>query len=182
MNERISRPLVLLLYIVFLLIPLNVYLIGERLGAGIQWAFFRYQDFSMGSSIISLSRDFEFVSMGIYTGKSALMVYLWGAGVVVLLLFLIILLVRWSMVPFKPHLYGIGLIIAGILFLGSSVSQYGVTFSGPAGFVVPFGALIMIGVGGWIWWQSRKEEWDGEQDALGDGNEQGDEVVEDPGE
>ena len=118
----------------------------------------------MGSSIITLSRDFEYVNMGIYTGKSALMVYLWGAGVAVLLLFLIILLVRWSMVPFKPQLYGIGLIVSGLLFLASSIAQYGITFSGPAGFVVPFGALIMVGVGGWIWWQGRMEEGDGEQD------------------
>ena len=180
MYKRISAPLILLTYIAFLVIPLNVYLIGECLGAGIQWAFFRYQDSYMGSSIITISRDFEFVSMGLYTGKSALMVYLWVAGVAVLLLFLIILLVRWNMVPFKPQLYGIGLIISGSLFLASSMAQYGIIFSGPAGFVVPFGALIMIGVGGWIWWQSRKEEEDGEQKSPGNSPRQGDEVVEDP--
>ena len=49
------------------------------------------------------------------------------------------------------------LILSGLLFLASSVSQYGITFCGPAGFVVPFGAIIMMGVGGWIWWQGRME-------------------------
>ena len=180
MNERISAHFILLAYFAFLVIPLNVYLIGERLGAGIQWAFFRYQDSFMGSSLIPVTRDFEYVILGFYTGKSALMVYLWCAGIVVLLLFMIILLVRWNMVPFKPELYGIGLVISGLLFLASSIAQYGITFSGPAGFVVPFGVLIMIGVGGWIWWQGRMEEGEEDREIQVDNNEESDEAGEDP--
>jgi hypothetical protein len=180
MNERISPPLVLIAYLAFLLVPLNVYLIGERLGAGIQWAFFRYQDSYMGSSIITISRDFEFVNIGIYSGKSALMVYLWGAGIVVLLLFLIILLVRWKTVPFKPQWYGIGLVISGLFFLASSISQYGITLSGPAGFVVPFGVPIMIGVGGLIWWQGLNESRHDDEESGEDPAEEEEEDDEGP--
>ncbi len=181
MNERVSPSHLLLAYIAFLLIPLNVYLIGERLGAGVQWAFFRYQDCYMGNSIITLSRDFEYVDMGIYTGKSAFMVYLWGLGVAVLLFFLIILLGMWAIDSFKPQYFGIGLVISGLLFFASSVSQYGVTLSGPAGFVVPFGALIMICVGLWICWQARLEQQDKEQDTPDDASAQNNKDMEDLG-
>jgi hypothetical protein len=182
MYERISPRLILLAYLAFLLIPLNVYIIGKGLGAGIQWAFFRYQECYMGSSIITLSRDFEYVNMGIYTGKSALMVYLWGAGTVVLLFFLIILLVQRNVVPFKASLYGIGLMLSALIFLASSISQYGPILSGSAGFVVPFGAIIMMGMGGWIWWQGRMEEVAGGPESPGDGHQQVDESDEDPAE
>jgi hypothetical protein len=79
MEERFRISSILQLFLFF--IPMNIYVIGEELGSGIQWFFFRYQQTTMGSGLVLLNREIVYVAKGFLTGKSAISIYLWLVGV-----------------------------------------------------------------------------------------------------
>jgi hypothetical protein len=106
---------------------------------------FRYQMTGQGNSLIPITRELGYVTSGIYSGKSALSVILWAAGTVVLAATTLLSLIYWNRLPqsrFKIILAG--LIAAGILYLGSCVARYGPFLSGPAGFSLPVGVVILF--------------------------------------
>jgi len=126
-------------------VPLQGYVIGNDLGVGIQGAVFRYQVTGSGNSIITLAQDLSYVTSGIYSGKTANSVILWIAGSGVLVFTTILSLIFWNRLP-RQYLKVImmGLLGAGILYLGSCVAQYGLLFSGPAGISLPFGICLLF--------------------------------------
>jgi len=145
-DRRIPLVLVLLLFI----IPLNVYVIGEWIGTGVQWALLRYQETSYGVSLITLSRDYEFIISGFLTGKTAVSIAFWITGTI---LFIIAFIALGVMVlegmNEKKHLPGLLVIASGILYLASCMTQYGPLFRGPAGFSIPVGIPLILAVG-WL--------------------------------
>lgn len=148
-----DRRFPLLLTLLLFVIPLNIYVIGEWLASGVQWAFFKYQTFSMGDSLITFSRDLEFISMGLYTGKTAFSVYLWTAGVAVLILALLLLMAAFAEEEkdHDPRFPGLLLASGGFFFLASCMSQYGFFLNGPAGFTIPIGVPLVWVVGWWVY-------------------------------
>jgi len=66
---RLLLPLLLQFLLFF--IPVNIYLIGDGLGAGIQWSLFRYQVTYMGTSLILASRDLTYVLTELMGGREA---------------------------------------------------------------------------------------------------------------
>ena len=58
-------------------VPVSVYGIGSMLGAGVQFPLFRYQDTYMGTNVITIVRDLEYVLEGTISGRSALMPIVW---------------------------------------------------------------------------------------------------------
>jgi hypothetical protein len=127
------------------LIPVNVYAIGDGLGAGVRWILFRYQQTYIGDSLIFFYKDLVYVQMGLLSGKSAV-----SAGISVLAtlcmvlatLFLVAATIRGTVLWGKTA--AVITIMGGLLFLVADVIQYGILFHGPAGFVLPIGVPVII--------------------------------------
>lgn len=150
MNLLHDRRVPLLFVLLLFAIPLNVYVIGEWIGTGVQWALFRYQETSYGASLITLTRDFEYIIYGVLTGKTAVSISLWITGVVLLILaFIALAAMILEEMDDKKHYPGIMVIGSGILLLLSCMVQYGPFLSGPAGLSIPIGIPLMFVIG-WL--------------------------------
>ena len=150
MNLLHDRRIPLILILLLFVIPLNIYVIGEWIGTGIQWALFRYQDTLYGSNLITLTMDFEYITKGILTGKTVFSIAFWIAGTI---LFIIAFIALGVMVlegmNEKKHLSGLLVIASGILYLASCMIQYGPFFRGPAGISIPVGIPLILAIG-WL--------------------------------
>jgi hypothetical protein len=152
----LSRRISLLLQGVLFLIPVNVYIIGGSLGAGMQWAFFRFQITYMGKNLITLSRDLEYFLNNIVTIRTGISTLLWISATLYLSLAFLLLLYRISNDDTDFKTSGLLTIGAGILFLLSSIMQYGPLFHGPAGFVIPVGIPVILITGWWLYHPSNE--------------------------
>src|SRR5512136_2847043 len=85
MQLRKGRIHKLLLILSCLFIPVDIYVIGDWIGAGVQFTFFRVQ-FTMGWSYISLFRDIQYVIRGVLSGKTGVGILLWTISATVLAL------------------------------------------------------------------------------------------------
>ncbi len=164
---RDQRILPIVTFLLFL-VPLNIYVIGDWIGTGVQWALFRYQDTSYGTSFITLFREIEYVTSGIIAGKSAVSISLWIAGAFLLVISCVVLAVMIAE-EMNEHIQvpGLMVIASGILILISCMAQYGPLLSGPAGFSVPIGIPLVWAVGWLIFVQDKmkqqeEEEYEGE--------------------
>ncbi|MDO9326155.1 MAG: hypothetical protein Q7T80_14490 [Methanoregula sp.] len=127
------------------IIPLQCFIIGDNSGFGIQGAVLRWQMTEKGISLIPITTEMGYVTTGLYTGKTALMVIFWTLGTAALSLTTILSLIYWNQLPRTYlRLILIGLISAGILYLASCISQYGPLFHGPAGVSLPVGILVIF--------------------------------------
>lgn len=162
MNLLHDRRIPLILILLLFVIPLNLYVIGKWIGTGLQWALFRYQETSWGISLITLTRDFEYITGGVLTGKTAFSIALWGAGTILLIVaFLALAAMIAEEMNDKVHLPGLLVIASGILYIASCMTQYGPFFSGPAGISIPLGIPLMLVVGWLIYsrtWQGNEKE------------------------
>lgn len=172
MNLLHDRRIPLILIMLLFVIPLNIYVIGPWIGTGVQWALFRYQDTSYGTLLITLTRDFEYITTGTLTGKTAVSIALWGAGTILLIIaFLALAAIIAEEMNDKVHLPGFLVIATGILYIGSCMTQYGPFFSGPAGISIPLGIPLMLVVGWLIYsrtWQGNEKEASDELNSDGD--------------
>ncbi|OPX67439.1 MAG: hypothetical protein A4E36_01677 [Methanoregulaceae archaeon PtaB.Bin009] len=160
-----DRRLLLVVTFLLFLIPLNIYVIGDWIGTGIQWALFRYQDTSYGTSFITLFREIEYVTSGIIAGKSAVSISLWVAGAFLLVISLITLaMVIAEEMDEHIQVPGLMVIASGILLLLSCMAQYGPLLSGPAGFSIPVGIPLVWAVGWLIFVQNKMEQREDEED------------------
>jgi len=129
---------------------MNVYVIGDWMGAGIQWFFFRYQETNIGNSFIFLHREIRFIVSGLLYGRSAIASLLWVVGVVVIVTATVLII--YGTVKADPGTLKKAAFvnIAGaILFLLSVIVQYGILFHSPAGIAIPFGIPVILGVAFW---------------------------------
>lgn len=150
MDKNIERIVVQALP---LLIPLNIYMVGEWWAVGFQWAFFRYQIpvayEDVSAFMITLMKDFGYVSAGILSGRSAFSIYAWAAGALILLAALLVVLCRpmpgsgFRIRDYVPH----ATILAGLLLLLSCIFQYGVFLHGIGGFSIPVGVPAVFAIG-----------------------------------
>ena len=102
----------------------------------------------LGWSIISIWREFQFVTDGIITGRTAFSILLWIGGVA-------------CSSPWQRFLilsnrgYGRrGVIVYGLgcaLLMISTMVQYGPLFNGPAGIAIPIGLPLLIVIGYFLW-------------------------------
>jgi uncharacterized membrane protein len=145
------RQIDILLNLLLFIIPINIYVIGEWLGTGVQWALFRYQQTYVGSNLLPVSRDIEYITLGVFTGKTALSVIVWLFAVILILISLILLVADQKEKTIKRKYCGGILISAGILFLASCMIQYGPLFNGPAGISIPIGVPMILIAGWWMW-------------------------------
>ncbi len=138
---------VFLLFLCFIM-PVQIYIIGDGIGAGVQGAFFRYQESSYGTNLITINQEVQYVTSGIYEGRTALSVFAWVMGDVMLVIATILALTldqesdkrRFEMIC-------VSLILSGICFLISAQLQYGLLLHGAAGAAFPFGIILLIWAG-----------------------------------
>ncbi|MDH7510300.1 MAG: hypothetical protein QHH04_04585 [Methanolinea sp.] len=168
MDLSFDRRIAPLLPLILLVVPLNLYVIGDWLGSGVQWALFRYQETFYGPSLITVASDTGYVSSGLIAGRTAVSFILWDAGAVILVVsFLVILLavaegkVQWI------RYAGVAVAVSGVLLVASCIVQYGPLFAGPAGFSVPIG-IPLVFAAAWILFAG---EWSEGDD--GDGEDSG---------
>jgi hypothetical protein len=146
---RLTLPLILECLLFF--VPLNIYVIGNHMANGVQWAFFRYQQSPLGNSLILIYRDIHYVAAGVLRGSSATGTIIWVSGAFLLFIALIILAIAFS-----SHKSGLakpagGLtILAGALFIIAMIVEYGPFFSNDHGSSVPVGAPLIIVSGIWL--------------------------------
>lgn len=133
-------------------IPVSVYVIGSMLGAGVQFPLFRYQDTYMGTNVITIARDLQYVLEGTITGRSALMPVLWTAGVVSGMVGFVSVAVPPRMHGlYSPRRGGICIMGAGLLYLVALIAQYGPAFSSSGGFAIPVGVPVLVAAGWLVW-------------------------------
>ena len=150
MNFRRQSLLTSLLALT-LILPVNVYIIGDSIGAGLQFPFLRYQETYLGTNIITILRDFDYVTSGTIGGRSALSILLWALGTALLVAAAGYLLYhRYD--SFTTIKRPLALLTAGgaVAYLLSCVAQYGPTLHGPAGFAIPVGVPLILAVAGYV--------------------------------
>ncbi len=82
----------LLLQCLVFLIPINIYVIGDWLGTGVQWALFRYQQTYLGDSLILVTRGITYVLNGTIGGMSGISLVLWATGALLFIIALILVI------------------------------------------------------------------------------------------
>jgi hypothetical protein len=140
---------VFLLLVIFFIFPLQVFIIGDNAGIGIQGAVYRYQITGYGNSLIPVTQEIMYVVTGIYSGKTALSILLWALGTVLLTI------TTWFGLTYADaertdyfRQIGYGLTGSCVCFVLSVVAQYGFFLRGPAGMSIPFGiGLILVWLG-----------------------------------
>jgi hypothetical protein len=158
----ITRPHIAALLALTLLLPVNVYCIGDALGAGLQFPLFRYQQTYLGTGPIALTRDLDYVTTGIIAGRSALSIVLSVGGTLLLIAAITLFVIQWQ-AEYKTVRKLISLILAGagVAYLASCVAQYGPLLHGPAGFCIPVGLPLIAGVA-WVAYHVGEEDGPGE--------------------
>lgn len=152
MNDK--TRIVPVLQCLLLVIPLNIYVIGDWLASGVQGALFRYQESSLGNSLILLTRDLHYVTTGLLAGSTAASAILWMTGTVLLALGLVLVICALSgKGPSLVRQGAVCTIAAGVLYGISQVVQYGILLHGEKGFCVPVGIPVILAIGIWIYRQ-----------------------------
>jgi hypothetical protein len=125
--------------------PIQIYIIGDGIGAGVQGAFYRYQESSYGSSFITVNQELQYVLSGSYSGRTALSVLVWIVGDVVLVIATILALIQ-NQDPQKrtSKIIYLSLISGAILFFISIVLQYGILLKSTAGVAIPVGTPLIL--------------------------------------
>jgi hypothetical protein len=145
----------LLIHIFLVFIPVNIYVIGDWMGSGIQWVFFRYQQTYLGPSFIPLTGDLLYILNGIISGKTALSITIWTIGAMLIIFSIILVLINY-LADFRSSLVPAFLLGVSIctLLLGMII-QYGIAFHGPAGICIPVGIPLFSGYCLWVLWTER---------------------------
>ena len=129
------------IYPILFIIPLNFFIIGNGIGFGAQWAFFRYQITLFGTSFIPLTSSINYITRGTLTGRSAHSELLMIIAAICLIVAFIILLSNHA---HALKISGLITIASGILLLASSMVQYGVLLHGDSGESIPIGVPLIL--------------------------------------
>jgi hypothetical protein len=125
--------------------PIQIYVIGDGIGAGIQGAFYRYQISSYGTSFIPLSQDLNYIISGTYLGRTAISIFIWIIADFVLVCATILVLIKVQY--FQDRKYKViclFMIVSGFLFLISAMIQYGLFLHSLTGISIPFGVPLLL--------------------------------------
>jgi len=138
-----------LFLLILVLIPIQIYIIGDWVGVGIQCSFLRVQNADLGRSIIFITRDINYLITGIYQGKSALSILLEIVAFAFLISTIILFYLEKEItMPLRKRTGGL-IILSALFFTASIMAQYGLLFNGPAGVSIPIGIPLFFIIGGW---------------------------------
>jgi hypothetical protein len=145
------------LSVLTLIIPINILVIGDYLGAGIQFPLIKYQVTYLGSFFVTIFRDLNYIMMGVYTSNTAYSVFVWFLGVLFLILGVILMWIISYDNAKSAKTAGVLIIISAVFFLISTILQYGLFFNGPAGIAIPIGFPVLFVIGWWIYHDGFKD-------------------------
>ncbi len=128
-------------------IPINLYFIGNFLGTGLQTPFLRIQDTPVGLQTMFIWREVELVLNGTIEGQTALSILVWMGGGLLLVAAAILILSNRRTERIGVITYGMGC----VLFVSSTMLQYGPFFNGPAGVAIPIGLPLLAVIGCLLW-------------------------------
>ena len=156
-----TRSLLPALLAAALLLPANIYAIGNAVGAGLRFPLFLYQDTTYGTSLIPVWREISYVASGTIGGRSARSILLWVLGTALLVAAVVYFAARRHE-GYESFRKPLALLVAGgaAAYLLSCVAQYGPTLHGPAGLSVPVGVPLILAVA----WYIAKVGDDGDED------------------
>ena len=140
-----------LLSLFLLIIPINIYSIGDFLGAGISFPFFKFQNSFLGLSIINFVQDLSYIQKGIYFQRTAFSVEIWTISLILLISTILIILSKKYDKKKRLKLAGLIMIISTIGFLISIMVQFGPLFHGSVGIAIPIGMPALFTIGGLIY-------------------------------
>jgi hypothetical protein len=146
-----KRSVVISLLALTLILPVNIYIIGDAIGAALQFPLLRYQQTYLGNGVITVLCDLDYVASGIITGRSALSILLWVCGTLLLVAGIVYFAARRQegYESFrKPLSFLVG--GAGGAYLASCFAQYGFTLHGPAGLAIPVGVPLIVAIAVYI--------------------------------
>jgi hypothetical protein len=154
---RAQRSLiVLLLILICFFLPIQLYIIGDSIGYGLQTTFFRFNDTIYGAGFIFLNQDIGYILSGTYTGRTAISVIAWLAGDLLLLSgTCCALIIPGDRVQKNRTLGGPLIMASGICFLFACITQYGIVLHGNAGTSLPVGVLLILIIG-WLTWKGNQ--------------------------
>jgi hypothetical protein len=142
----------LILQCLVFLIPINMYVIGDWLGTGVQWALFRYQQTYLGDSLILVTRYVTFVLNGTISGRSAISLILWAVGVLLFIIAtILVILANSGKDPSLVKKASLITIAGGIIIAISIPVQYGILLTSQSGFAIPVGIPVILIIGGWMY-------------------------------
>lgn len=172
----INRSLLASLLALTLALPINVYVIGDAIGAALQFPFLRYQETYLGTSVITVFRDLDYVTSGIITGRSTLSILLWLCGTF-LLIAAIIYFAAKRQEDYESFRKPLALLVggAGGAYLLSCILQYGPLLHGPAGLSFPVGVPLILAIAVYI---VKAEGMDDEQEYGEEGEDDWEEIEE----
>jgi hypothetical protein len=163
MQKRSPFSVPLILQFILFLIPINIFVIGDWLATGIQWALFRYQQSYLGNSFIIFTKDMYYIRQGFIFGRSAFAAGMnTAASSLLLLAFIVFLFIGFIESASLVKIGAIITITGGCFFLLSDLIQYGILFHGPAGFTIPLGVPAVL-VTGWFIYQLEFPDTHGDQ-------------------
>ncbi|WP_067073356.1 hypothetical protein [Methanoculleus horonobensis] len=170
-----TRSLLPALLAAALLLPANIYAIGNGIGAGLRFPLFLYQDTAYGTSLIPVWREISYITSGTIGGRSAVSILLWVLGTTLLIAAIVYFAARRKDC-YEAARKPLALLVAGgaVAYLLSCVAQYGPTLYGPAGFAVPVGVPLILAVAGYVMTAEEDDvlEDEGEEEEYGEGMEE----------
>jgi hypothetical protein len=137
-----------ILCLIFFILPIQVFVMGDFTGIGVQGAVYRYQTSGYGTYFFPITREITFVLNGTLSGRTALSVILWVSGTVLMACTTLFAFLHTN--DSTENYYrqiAVGLIASCVIYLGSCIAQYGFFLSGMAGFSLPVGIIAILG---WI--------------------------------
>jgi hypothetical protein len=147
----------LFLSTILFFIPYSIFIIGDWIGAGVQFSLLKIQFSDQGNSIINVLQELDYLKSGIITGRSILTILLWAFGVFLIVISIAVLFVQnYRQTAIKTVYSSILLFFAGIFFLASIITQYGPYLHGPAGTAIPIGLPVLFVISGWMYMEGEK--------------------------
>jgi hypothetical protein len=150
-TRSLHRMKIIVIALVTLVIPLQIFIIGDFYGSGFQTPLFRYQDTMFGSFIVLVSHDIWSVLTGYGNALYALITLLWVAGTWVLMVNVVLLCIGIKDFAGTTITGGKLIMIAGLLFGSSIVVQYGPLLHNASGFSIPLGLPLLVLTGFWMY-------------------------------
>jgi hypothetical protein len=145
MDNETRLRLPLIVQCCLFLLPVNIYVIGNWLGAGVQWILLRYQQTYLGGSLIFFYKDVAYVLQGTLSGKSAVSAEIsFIATLCLVLATLLLVAATMKGIVSLGKIAAVITVFGGFLFLIADAIQYGILFNGPAGLVFPVGVPVII--------------------------------------
>jgi hypothetical protein len=153
---RSDHLIIILLLLFFFIIPIEFFVLGDGYGYGVKGFTYQYQVTTQGVSLIPITYEMDYILNGTITGKTATSILLWITGVIIYLIGMAVFLLTYDL---KKRVFNrictFFIFSSVLLVIFSSMLQYGIFFSGPAGISVLIGLPLLIGLSWYLVYNGR---------------------------